>query len=358
MRRLPKPYPVLAAVGADGGPVLHGKHFNGGLVEPVGSSGANLESKPRTVCPPGLTTNAVGREAGQVVPAAVADISASLQRGVGISTLFEELIDQDTIFGAVLRDIRCGYEDFLAHHGVDIPRALEQASAAQAKFTAAMTADMVPEASIGCEGVEDTDAAEVAVDAARRPWHEPQGATARCAAAKALALERENAALRALVQRVRADDVFTVVRPPSASTGRRPPQGTGHRPPVSSASSLAKRPTSASRSASTGSLDPASAAVECSQVRSRPGLGAVSSSAFASAGAILSPALVSRTARAESKESWHVQRLPPTHRPPFVPPLPLDRLALAPPRGRAVVSVGTPLAPVAAGADIPSLAVA
>jgi hypothetical protein len=113
--------------------------------------------------------------------------------------LFAEVIWQDKTFGPLLEEIKAAYEAFLADRGASIPKEAIALLGPGAASAARPSAPSTPPQN-------RCDASEILVDAARRRWAEEEDLTARGDAAKENGLlEKENAALRKLVKRLRQD---------------------------------------------------------------------------------------------------------------------------------------------------------
>lgn len=124
-----------------------------------------------------------------------------------VSAVFEEVISKDRVYGGLLREVKAAYDRFLRNRGAVSP------PAALLSFPPASAWTKDPQ---GDETLEDM--AELAVQAARRPWiaensfieeNGPtprQGQGGRQDLLQAVeALEQENAALKALVRRYRQE---------------------------------------------------------------------------------------------------------------------------------------------------------
>jgi len=116
---------------------------------------------------------------------------------LGAEELFDEVIRRDRAFGPLLAQIKSAYDGFLRDRGVAVPTepvaALQQEVATKRRIL-----DGTPQA--------DLAHSELTVEAARRALLDPEDVTPReplSDFAKAYELQRENAALRRLLQRMR-----------------------------------------------------------------------------------------------------------------------------------------------------------
>jgi len=123
---------------------------------------------------------------------------------LGAAALFDEVIRCDRTYGPILAEIKAAYDTFLGDRGASVP---EDPIAVVGFVTGDSTAsDARPGApKRSSEQLSTSGAAELAVDAARRRWTEPEDMTSRGDFAKESELERENAAVRALVERLQVD---------------------------------------------------------------------------------------------------------------------------------------------------------
>lgn len=118
---------------------------------------------------------------------------------LGAEELFDEVICRDRAFGPLLAQIKSAYDGFLRDRGVAVPAAP----------VAALQEEVAPRRRI-LDGTPQADLAlsELAVEAARRALLDPEDLTPReppSEFAKAYELQRENAALRRLLERMRHD---------------------------------------------------------------------------------------------------------------------------------------------------------
>jgi len=127
--------------------------------------------------------------------------------GLSAEELFEQVIRRDNTFGSLLQEIKVAYESFLGEHGVAIPS--DPIAIAGPSTSVAARTQPQPDAVPPTPPDVRSNHAELAVDAARRRlWKEMQeDMTARNGdeVEECDALERENAALRKLVKRLRVD---------------------------------------------------------------------------------------------------------------------------------------------------------
>lgn len=105
--------------------------------------------------------------------------------------LFDEVIRRDRTYGPILAEIKVAYETFLEDQGASVPQDPIAVVGAAGEGSAASGA----RPSCLRRPAEHSAATELAVDAARRRWLEPE----ECE------LERENAAVRALVERLQVE---------------------------------------------------------------------------------------------------------------------------------------------------------
>lgn len=171
---------------------------------PTSAAGSKKNNHPRCLLPGGRL-KAVAKVPRQAHSRP--GLGASLQqpppgrRGkeLGAAALFDEVIRCDRTYGPILAEIKAAYEMFLGDRGASVP---EDPIAVVGFATGGSTAsDARPSAKRSSERHN----AELAVDAARRQWTDPEDMTSRGDYAKESELERENAAVRALVQRLRTD---------------------------------------------------------------------------------------------------------------------------------------------------------
>jgi len=123
--------------------------------------------------------------------------------GLSAEELFNEVIRRDRTFGALLYEIKAAYDVFLRSHGASVP----EDPIAVVGPGASNVRNLSPSPPPTPPGGVRSDHAQLAVDAARRRWDkEIEDLTARRDDAKECAeLDRENAALRKLVKRLRVD---------------------------------------------------------------------------------------------------------------------------------------------------------
>eukprot|EP00448_Togula_jolla_P038970 CAMPEP_0170643190 /NCGR_PEP_ID=MMETSP0224-20130122/41746_1 /TAXON_ID=285029 /ORGANISM="Togula jolla, Strain CCCM 725" /LENGTH=412 /DNA_ID=CAMNT_0010973987 /DNA_START=27 /DNA_END=1266 /DNA_ORIENTATION=+ len=181
---------------------------------------AVARSKPRSPSP----RQSQEESTEEVHEAECTPLSEQSPSGLGASTLFEEVIRRDRIYGAVLREAKDAYDAFLRHHGTAVPSApiasKALVSAAAAVSQGHQRATELPQQSpqrprSAAQGgaaarlqpgrPERLSYVELAVDAARRPWTAGGEEVLRGDQVKVQELERENAALRLLVQRLRQE---------------------------------------------------------------------------------------------------------------------------------------------------------
>lgn len=136
-----------------------------------------------------------------LLPGAAAEAAA---RGEPLSPaeLFDEVIRRDKTFGDLLSEIKAAYESFLLDRGAPLPL-----NPLPPPPPAPMPKPAVAAALVALStGGGPLSAAELAVDAVRRPWiglgTDGGGGRGR---KQVLALERENEALRCLVQRLQGE---------------------------------------------------------------------------------------------------------------------------------------------------------
>mmetsp|Transcript_34866 Transcript_34866/g.63491 ORF Transcript_34866/g.63491 Transcript_34866/m.63491 type:complete len:579 (-) Transcript_34866:39-1775(-) len=209
-------------------------------LEIFGSCGGSHGSRPANALRRALSAGALGRQfhpqlrpntmlyrvasasPSPIRQASYAGRSASPARNLSASFLFDEIIRRDRTYGQLLLEIKAGYETFMADRGVNCPPNtlinLEEVSESH----------VVPEVTArSTEAQTETGAAEVAVEAVRRPWIEEAEGSAtdraggnstsrRRAPAKVRKLEKENAALRELVRRFRGELNGEIMMPPLA----------------------------------------------------------------------------------------------------------------------------------------------
>lgn len=118
---------------------------------------------------------------------------------LGAEELFDEVIRRDRAFGPLLAQIKSAYDGFIRDRGVAVPTAPVAALQEEVAMKRRIL-DGTPQA--------DLAASEVTVEAARRAFLGPEDLTPReplSDFAKAYELQRENAALRRLLERMRHD---------------------------------------------------------------------------------------------------------------------------------------------------------
>lgn len=128
------------------------------------------------------------------------------------SELFDAVIRRDKTFGDLLFEIKAAYESFLLDHDVPlpvnplpVPEVKQQPRKSRISLVAAMSlSDLF---SLNDNDEDDFKPSEMAVDAARRPWIDLQegSPSQERQVKKAHQLERENEALRLLVERLQAE---------------------------------------------------------------------------------------------------------------------------------------------------------
>lgn len=120
-------------------------------------------------------------------------------RNLSANILFDEVIRRDQNFGPLLQEIKLAYEAFLDDRGMPPPTAPIDIESSASAAEAAKKDESV---------AGEENAAEIALDAVRRPWMETSvdgGPIRGRAPAKVRKLQKENAALRELVRRFRAE---------------------------------------------------------------------------------------------------------------------------------------------------------
>eukprot|EP00928_Gymnodinium_smaydae_P074199 TRINITY_DN57267_c0_g1_i1.p1 TRINITY_DN57267_c0_g1~~TRINITY_DN57267_c0_g1_i1.p1 ORF type:complete len:394 (+),score=78.11 TRINITY_DN57267_c0_g1_i1:24-1205(+) len=139
-----------------------------------------------------------------------AAIDEAVHSGLSVQQLFDEMIRCNPTYGALLSEIRKGYDDFLRDHGAALPDdhlaflAPDQESPSPAELDLEHEADM--------------SFAEVVVDAARRSMLDLGDADTCSSSAcepSVHVLERENEALEALARKLRAE--IADISPPARS---------------------------------------------------------------------------------------------------------------------------------------------
>ncbi|CAE8618500.1 unnamed protein product, partial [Polarella glacialis] len=187
--------------------------------EEFGARGGSHGSRPATALRRAASAGALGRQVPlprQTLPYRVtADVTAAPDGRPGFgpnlsaSLLFEECIRRDRAYGQLLREIKAAYDGFLRDRGVTSPPTA----------LISMPSTVAPVEDTARSAGEALGAAEMAVEAARRPWIEDiDGSTTerrdgkevisssrRRAPAKVKKLEKENEALRELVRRFRTE---------------------------------------------------------------------------------------------------------------------------------------------------------
>lgn len=131
--------------------------------------------------------------------------------GLNAEQLFEEVIIRDHTFGSLLQEIKAAYDSFLSDHGVSIPEDAvgivgPGAGASSAARSSAPIRPPVTPPEIRAR--PPSEHSEHAIDRARRRWMielEEDLTVRRDDSKESSELERENAALRRLVKRLRVD---------------------------------------------------------------------------------------------------------------------------------------------------------